>query len=328
MISVIIPVYCVEQYLDQCISSVVSQTFANLEIILVDDGSPDRCGQICDDWALKDARISVIHKKNGGLSDARNCGIDASKGEYICFIDSDDYLDPYMLEQLYTAATKEHAQIAVCNYINEYEDPADSSLYKNKESYQLQTNKTVSGKEFITWMKTEKYAFCVIMCNKLYRRELFQNLRFPTGKVHEDEFIFHRLIYPCSKIACISYAGYHYRRRNSSIMGYGGNPLHLLEASLDRCYYFISKQDYELSAFFEPNLVWAIGKGALKEQNKTTKDLRKQCFRLEYQLYSIHAIKFPTFFNHSVRCFLPWSILSFLKAVKKHILCPEFQIRR
>ena len=104
MISVIIPVYCVEQYLDQCISSVVSQTFTNLEIILVDDGSPDRCGQICDDWALKDVRISVIHKKNGGLSDARNSGIDASKGEYICFVDSDDYLDPHMLEQLHTAA--------------------------------------------------------------------------------------------------------------------------------------------------------------------------------------------------------------------------------
>ena len=115
LISVIIPVYKVEKYLDECLASVTGQTYRNLEIILVDDGSPDRCGEICDQWANKDNRIRVIHKQNGGLADARNAGIDVATGDYISFVDSDDYVDEDFLEGLYSALKKFNTKLAICN---------------------------------------------------------------------------------------------------------------------------------------------------------------------------------------------------------------------
>ena len=118
LISVIIPIYKVEEYLAECIASVVCQTYTNTEIILVDDGSPDNCPQMCDEWACKDSRIKVIHKANGGISDARNAGIDAATGEYIAFVDSDDYIKPDMLKKLHSAICKENADIAACGILN------------------------------------------------------------------------------------------------------------------------------------------------------------------------------------------------------------------
>ena len=123
MISVIVPIYKVEDYLDRCIESIVKQKYRNLEIILVDDGSPDQCGAICERWAAKDRRIKVIHKKNAGLAAARNTGIEESSGEYLCFIDSDDFLEPKMLEKLLKALIMEEAEVAACNFVYEYEDP-------------------------------------------------------------------------------------------------------------------------------------------------------------------------------------------------------------
>ena len=116
VISVIVPVYKVEKFLDRCINSIIQQTFTNLEIILVDDGSPDRSGEICDEWKMKDKRIRVIHKENGGLSDARNKGLDVATGDYVAFIDSDDWIDPDMFQLLYDATQKYQADIAECSW--------------------------------------------------------------------------------------------------------------------------------------------------------------------------------------------------------------------
>ena len=118
LISIIIPIYKVEEYLDECISSVINQTYTKLEIILVDDGSPDSCPKMCDDWAKKDSRIRVIHKTNGGLSDARNAGIEVATGEYIAFVDSDDYIKPDMIAKLYAALCKEEADISACGILS------------------------------------------------------------------------------------------------------------------------------------------------------------------------------------------------------------------
>lgn len=115
LVSIIIPIYKVEQYLIDCIQSVCSQTYKNIEIILVDDGSPDNCGKICDDYAKMDKRISVIHKENGGLSDARNKGIDIARGDYITFVDSDDYVETTFIEDLYNAIEKTNSDISICN---------------------------------------------------------------------------------------------------------------------------------------------------------------------------------------------------------------------
>lgn len=122
VISVIVPVYKVEKFLDRCINSIIQQTFTNLEIILVDDGSPDRSGEICDEWKMKDKRIRVIHKENGGLSDARNKGLDVATGDYVAFIDSDDWIDPDMFQLLYDATQKYQADIAECSWRCIYSD--------------------------------------------------------------------------------------------------------------------------------------------------------------------------------------------------------------
>ncbi|MBR1540013.1 MAG: glycosyltransferase [Clostridia bacterium] len=123
LISIIVPVYKVEKYLDKCINSIVSQTYKNLEVILVDDGSPDSCGKMCDEWTQKDTRIKVIHKENGGLSDARNFGLDCAKGKYIQFVDSDDYIEKDMIEFLYKNLKENNADISICsNYMVDEEN--------------------------------------------------------------------------------------------------------------------------------------------------------------------------------------------------------------
>ena len=117
LVSVIVPIYNVEKYLRKCVDSILNQTYKNLEIILVDDGSPDNCGNICDEYALSDSRIRIIHKKNGGLSDARNAGLDIARGNYILFVDSDDYIDETMVEKLYEALEKEKAEMSLCSFV-------------------------------------------------------------------------------------------------------------------------------------------------------------------------------------------------------------------
>ena len=120
VISVIVPIYKVEEFLDECIQSIVDQTYQNLQIILVDDGSPDRCGEMCEDWARKDKRIEVIHKKNGGLSDARNVGLAEATGEFIAFVDSDDWIEPQMYEVMMAALIAEEAELVACGIVDSY----------------------------------------------------------------------------------------------------------------------------------------------------------------------------------------------------------------
>lgn len=263
LISVIIPVYKVEKWLEQCVESVQNQTYQNLEIILVDDGSPDRCGEICDQFARKDPRIRVIHKENGGLSDARNCGLDLAGGEYICFVDSDDYIEPAMLEVLYQEIKKTSACIAVCDYeyaCDELEDCLENPMSKKRD---LEEEIVLTGREFMH-LKQSKPVFCVVVWNKLYHKEVWKNVRFPKGKIHEDEFVFHKIVYPCHRIVCVPYVGYHYRLRKNSIMSYcvqkngiistGGNEIHACEAFMNRCEYFICQGDAEMARIVENEL--------------------------------------------------------------------------
>ena len=212
LISVIIPVYKVEQYLEKCIESVCSQTYENLEIILVDDGSPDSCPQICDKWERKDSRIRVIHKKNGGLSDARNAGLKVASGEYIGFVDSDDYIAPEMYATLINSLIKADADVAVCNPEHIDMDgiilPQDSPI----------RNEVLTPDDVLAKLAYKNSFYYVVAWNKLYSKSVFSDICFPFGKVHEDEFIFHKILYKCDRIVTITDKLYFYRERDGSIM--------------------------------------------------------------------------------------------------------------
>lgn len=237
LISVIIPIYKVEEYLDECVCSVVNQTYTNLEIILVDDGSPDNCPQMCDEWACKDSRIRVIHKPNGGLSDARNAGIDAATGEYIAFVDSDDFIKPDMLEKLYTAIQKEKADIAACGILNCEGDRRTAWGCRD----------FAGSSEQILALLYDDAAYPVAAWNKLYRRSCWETLRFPVGKTCEDAFTTYRLVHNAKRIAMIPEALYCYRIRPGSIMTSAFSLKKMDEEEAWRCnYQFVEKHHPKL----------------------------------------------------------------------------------
>lgn len=211
-ISVIVPIYNVETYLGKCLNSILEQTFTDYELILVDDGSTDSSGDIADEYALKDDRISVIHKKNGGLSDARNHGIDKANGEYVCFIDSDDWIEKTYLEELHELAVKNEADITICDF---QKNTGDSVITQPKEfAVVIET-----GIDAIDNLYSDKYGIYVVAWNKLYNRDLFTDLRYPVGMIHEDEAIFGDLFCEAKKVVRTERILYNYRVNNeTSIM--------------------------------------------------------------------------------------------------------------
>ncbi len=227
LISVIVPVYNVEKYLDQCISSIVSQTYRNLEIILVDDGSTDNCPAMCDAWAAKDSRIKVIHKENGGLSDARNAGMAVATGEWISFVDSDDWLAENFYDILLNAAIENAAEIAASGIIKACEQEA---CFFGNHYHEITFT---PSRAIRTIMNGD--GFHAVAWNKLYRCELLNGICFPVGKLHEDEFVMHRLIDRAHVLVLCQNAIYYYRQRAGSIMAtWSVKHLDALEAYLDR----------------------------------------------------------------------------------------------
>lgn len=233
LISVIIPVYKVENYLDECVASVASQTHKNLEIILVDDGSPDNCPQMCDSWAQKDSRIKVIHKKNGGLSDARNAGLGIASGDYVAFVDSDDCIEPDMLEKLLSALLRTDSDIAACGIRN---FGADKGTWGCQDF--------VGTPEQIYTKLYNETAYPVAAWNKLYRRSCWETLRFPVGKICEDTFTTYQLIHNAKRIVMIPEALYCYRIRPESIMTSAFSPKRMDEEEAWRCNYQFMEQHY------------------------------------------------------------------------------------
>lgn len=218
MISVIVPVYNVSKYLNKCVNSIISQSYKDLEIILVDDGSTDGSSEICDEYVKVDSRVRVIHKENGGLSDARNAGINVAQGEYFVFVDSDDYIDRNMISVLYENIVKYQADIAVCDY-----DRVDENGNRVADSESTQSIDTivecVEKKDInsLLYKKGHPQIDITVAWNKIYHRRLFEKLRYEIGKIHEDEFIIHRLLFECSKIVLIYSKLYYYLLRKNSI---------------------------------------------------------------------------------------------------------------
>lgn len=247
LISVIIPVYNVEDYLRDCVKSVLNQSYKNIEIILINDGSTDKSGMICDRFHLEDKRIKVIHKENGGLSDARNVGIKNASGSYITFIDSDDIVNVDFIKSLYECLKTNKSDISVCDLsrfieIDEIECLAD--VHKRYE-------KTFSNVECIKSVyNSEAKGLSFIACAKLYKKTLFtkNNIYFPVGKIHEDIFTTYKLLFYAEKISYINDALYYYRERPNSIMQskISKKNLDILAAVSSNCDFYYSKKNLYL----------------------------------------------------------------------------------
>ena len=210
LISVILPIYNVEEYLPRCINSVRKQTYQNLEIILVDDGSPDNCPAICDEMAKQDDRIKVLHKRNGGLSDARNAGAGIATGEYITFIDSDDYVTNDYVEYLYSLIEKYHTRMALCTHTVVFEN-GEKIVYGDGSDESLSTETCLEHMLYDDVINTSAWA-------KLYEAEMVRKFPYPVGKLFEDIATTYKFFIECGTIACGYKSQYFYMLRSTSIV--------------------------------------------------------------------------------------------------------------
>ena len=247
-LTVVIPVYKVEKYLPDCVDSVLAQTFRDLEVILVDDGSPDRCGQLCDEYAARDSRVRVIHQENRGLSRARNAGLDASNGEYICFIDSDDMISPLYCERLVSMLRGTDCLFSVCGVLRF----KDGTI---PEAPHLPGKKTcLSSEEYLEAQLDRKTEFGV--WNKVFSRRIFDSVRFYPGKIHEDVILSADLLRLHGNAAMIDERLYYYRQRDTGIVAESRN-----KCSPDRIFageYLVETAKEHDPRLFEKCLTYAV----------------------------------------------------------------------
>ncbi len=254
-VSVIVPIYKVELYLKRAIDSIINQSYSNLEIILVDDGSPDGCGKICDDYALLDCRIKVIHKENGGLSDARNAGLDIATGEYIAFVDSDDYIAKDYVQTLFDALNEHDGDVAMCSYAVTASLKYDDSIFHIQEgtctdgSLEVCDRKTLLSNLYDANHPDATYF--IVAWNKLYKASLWKDIRFPKGKIHEDEATTYR-IYDKAKIGIYLHKplyGYFSAPESITRAGFNVKRLDWMDALDERIDFFEEKGDREQACY-------------------------------------------------------------------------------
>lgn len=311
LISVIIPVYKTECFLNQCILSVVEQTYADLEIILVDDGSPDKCGSLCDEWAEKDSRIKVIHVKNGGAGKARNIGIAASKGDYIAFVDSDDFVSPLIYEKMLQAFDSK-VDVVECSYGIVESDEMIFKVVGNRRGFTTEE----AMREHI-----QDHFFKQVIWNKMYRRNVVEGIPFPEGKLIDDEFWTYKVVGNAKKLIHIDDCLYAYRQQEKSVMhaSFSKARLQALEAKVSRleyisekfpALYFEAHQNLWLSCLYLGQLSLKYlpnpeRKGALRMIEETVREypLTKEENRLlpaDYRLWDL-LTKFSLIFTCKVR---------------------------
>lgn len=208
-IDVIVPVYNVENYLRKCIDSILNQTFRKFQLILVDDGSTDTSGEICDEYEKKDSRVVVLHKKNGGISSARNCGIERSNAPYLTFVDSDDYVAPDLLEHLYNCIKKEKADVSACRLCEIYDRKPEKRIGGKP-------CRVVSSREAVR-LVMEAEIISVHSVGKLYKKELFETVKYPDGRTAEDAFVIVDILKQCKRIVITTAEKYFYIHHENSI---------------------------------------------------------------------------------------------------------------
>ena len=244
LISVIVPVYNVKEYLERCIESIIRQTYRNLEIWLVDDGSTDGSGDICDRYSLIDNRINVIHKENGGLSDARNIALDQINGQYVTFVDSDDYIHREMILSLYELISNNDSDMSACDCASGTMDS-----FENEDIPGVIRGEVFQDRDKFEKLFIGKYreSICTT-CAKLYKSTVYEKIRFPIGRIHEDEFVIHYVLGRCKRIILSDYMMYYHYAREGSITKsrYTLKSLDAVDAIEDRCKYFEETGDTEL----------------------------------------------------------------------------------
>ena len=309
MISVVVPVYKVEEYLRRCVDSVLAQTYRDFELILVDDGSPDRCGQICDEYAARDDRIKVVHQENGGLSAARNAGLDVAQGEYVAFVDSDDYCHPEMLKVLFEKIIQYDADVAVSGFRRVDQNGKDIDV----EPYLPEIEELMNGADALKRLIMEDSLRSVVW-NKLYKRTLFKSLRFPVGKLYEDAFITPRLLYQCDRVVLTPQYLYFYVANPTSLTKRSRTVQHfdLIESRFQRIKFLqevgFPKECVERTAQTAVCLYWQClrdieVKNISKEEKKRLNDVKKMvrvCYRnqgIKVKLAERFAFEFPSLFR-------------------------------
>lgn len=272
-ISIVVPIYNVETYLKECIDSILNQTYSNIEVILVDDGSTDNSGKMCDQYKMQDNRICVLHKENGGLSDARNVGINQAKGKYIAFVDSDDVVADDMIEYLFSMINTYKADMSVCqcDYIDE-----TSRLIKNNANVE---NICISGKEECLKALLGESGLNTVAWGKLYKTEFFKDVRYPVGKYHEDVYTTYKLVEKCNKIVIGNEHKYLYRKRLSSISRHQFSSKHFdsIEGAEKRAEY-ITYRYKNLKRIAQSTIISAVN-------HCTLKMIQEKCYDLKYILF-------------------------------------------
>ena len=287
LVSVIVPVYNVEKYLSKCVESILTQSYRMLEIILVNDGSTDASGDLCNEWAKKDNRIIVIHKTNGGLSDARNAGLDIAQGKYVIFIDSDDYITVDMIETLLISAETNLCEISVCNMMRFSETGNIAPFYNptDRETVLL-------GNDRFETLKQPS------VCNKLFAIELFEGIRFPKGKYYEDTFVYHELVYRSKKVVLTGKDGYWYLLRDDSIVGgsqYTDRYFDFIEAVWKRAKFLI---DHKVQLYADEACLSLYAALTNAEKHIMKTDNNRMLFKKAHQYYELAYKKLMEYGNN------------------------------
>jgi glycosyltransferase involved in cell wall biosynthesis len=306
-ISIIVPVYNVEHYLKRCIDSILAQRFEDFELILVDDGSQDNSGKICEGYSKFDNRIKVIHKENGGVSSARNVGIGIAKGEYIGFVDSDDFIHKRMYEMLYSYGVKHEADIVICDYL----EVSEKEIYDTENDIPKFNEKNYSSIESLNQLYTDNYVRFVIVCNRLFKKYLFNDLKFIEGKRYEDELIAHRILFKSSKVTYLPIKLYYYLHRKDSFMRSPFNikKLDVIFAFKDRAEFFKEIKQTELQRKAEYSYIDKLflsyfrAKREIPNSGQELKLLKKEfCISLRT------LVKNPYFFRKEKICWVIFAI--------------------
>jgi len=243
-ISVIVPVYNVEKILDFCVSSIVSQSFSDLEIILINDGSKDESGKKCDEWAKKDSRITVFHQENGGQCAARNKGLDNCRGEYVMFVDSDDCINREICQKLYNLCTENNAELSRCSYVcfSQYGKEVDTSATDTNEVKIYTPREAMNN--FVSAPYSEKKHFIPSVVSTLFKKELFDDIRFPEGLIYEEGFVLPKVFMKCEKLVHLDAQMYYYYMNPNGTMGSGFSEKGLKSLDDWKEIHFLTKDRY------------------------------------------------------------------------------------
>ena len=323
LISVVVPIYKVERYLSACVDSIVNQTYSNLEIILVDDGSPDKCPEICDEYAKQDNRIRVIHQENGGLSAARNAGIDIASGDFLTFIDSDDFVAKNYVELLYNGVFKFDADISIATFFT-FSKEDELKIYCNDLPFEEITKEECFRRYGA--LKAELSMSFISACNKLYKKDLFASVRFPMGKLYEDAFSTYKLLDKAKRIVFTLTQLYYYRMNPLSILGQSFREKHLemVEAFRSGFDFFDEKGQNEIASLFIPPMLmreiycwWGV-RFVLKNKKKAgdvLNDYRKNCRKLKCK----KNVGLSWFILFKVIAFFPWLYMIYRRVSPSYV---------